>query len=101
MAINHPRWSIFSHFDQVIFMCGGRVAYTGPQKELVPYFTGLGFQCPRNENPADYYLHLLTPGAPVAVPEVIIDHWAAHEAAAVAAQGEASVLPPISYPEAL
>jgi ATP-binding cassette subfamily G (WHITE) protein 8 (sterolin 2) len=49
------RSNIFELFDLVLLLSGGRVVYFGQAKEMVDYFTKLGFPCPELTNPCDYY----------------------------------------------
>jgi ATP-binding cassette subfamily G (WHITE) protein 5 (sterolin 1) len=59
MSIHQPRSDIFNLFDQIGILSLGRVVYYGPQKELVPHFSKLGFPCPTYSNPLDHYGKLL------------------------------------------
>ena len=85
-VIHQPRATLFNLFDHVMLMCEGRVAYNGPRADLERYFAGLGFRCPPSDNPADYYLDIITPGVEGAEPERILDAWAANKNAEVSAQ---------------
>ena len=42
-------------------MSQGNIVYHGKQKNLIPYFTSLGYPCPVHQNPLDHYSKLLTP----------------------------------------
>eukprot|EP00670_Eutreptiella_braarudii_P029336 CAMPEP_0174379870 /NCGR_PEP_ID=MMETSP0811_2-20130205/122985_1 /TAXON_ID=73025 ORGANISM="Eutreptiella gymnastica-like, Strain CCMP1594" /NCGR_SAMPLE_ID=MMETSP0811_2 /ASSEMBLY_ACC=CAM_ASM_000667 /LENGTH=781 /DNA_ID=CAMNT_0015532525 /DNA_START=30 /DNA_END=2375 /DNA_ORIENTATION=- len=89
-VIHQPRATLFNLFDHVMLMCEGRVAYNGPRADLERYFAGLGFRCPPSDNPADYYLDIITPGVEGAEPERILDAWAANKNAEVMQKVEAS-----------
>jgi ATP-binding cassette subfamily G (WHITE) protein 2 len=39
----------------------GRIVYQGPTEGAAHYFEGLGHQLPPNENPADFFLDVITP----------------------------------------
>jgi len=58
-TIHQPSYRIFSLFDDVTLLTKGRVAYTGPMKNLEAFFTSLGHEVPPKENPADHYMRLL------------------------------------------
>ena len=59
-SIHQPRASIYAMFDDITLLSGGRVAYSGPVSDLVPHFTALGYPCPSNINPAEYYVDLVS-----------------------------------------
>ena len=60
-VIHQPRYSIFSLFDDVMLLCkGGMLAYLGPSQLALTYLEELGFPLPRNENPADFALDVLS-----------------------------------------
>jgi len=61
MVIHQPRYSLFSLFDDVLLLgVGGRTVYSGSSSQALPYFEGLGFQCPDKENPADFFLDIIS-----------------------------------------
>jgi ABC-type multidrug transport system fused ATPase/permease subunit len=48
-------------FDSMLLLSrGGKTAYCGKTAELLPYFSKLGFNCPGNSNPADYFVDLVS-----------------------------------------
>ena len=49
------RSDIFELFDQILLLSQGRMIYFGLARELIPYFTNLGYPCPELTNPCDYY----------------------------------------------
>ncbi|OLY79995.1 ATP-binding cassette sub-family G member 2 [Smittium mucronatum] len=52
--IHQPSSDTFELFDDVMILSEGKVIYFGPQEDLVPYFSGIGYQCPNFTNPADF-----------------------------------------------
>ncbi|KAJ2155976.1 hypothetical protein GGF46_005489 [Coemansia sp. RSA 552] len=60
MTIHQPSARIFNTFDKVILLAQGRVVYFGPTSLAINYFRSIGYQCPVHENPADYFIDLLT-----------------------------------------
>ena len=59
---------LFTHL--VLLTSGGRVAYNGPcdQDQALEYFAGLKYAYPKNYNPGDFYLSLIS-AAPGVDPE--------------------------------
>lgn len=55
LSVHQPRSDIFQLFDLVVLMSAGSAIYCGAAREMVPYFTALGYPCPRYCNPSDYY----------------------------------------------
>jgi len=59
-TIHQPRSNIYMLFDYLCLLAEGRVMYFGPSRDAVTYFAGLGFNCPSQFNPADYFVDLLS-----------------------------------------
>ncbi|XDG05288.1 hypothetical protein ABKA04_004903 [Annulohypoxylon sp. FPYF3050] len=61
LTIHQARSDIFNHFGNVLLLArGGSPAYAGAAKDMLPYFSSLGYQCPQHTNPADFALDLIT-----------------------------------------
>ncbi|CAG7830299.1 unnamed protein product [Allacma fusca] len=60
-SIHQPSSKVFSAFNHLILLTDGRVAFTGKSQEAQPFFLSLGYQCPQNYNPADFYIQILSP----------------------------------------
>ncbi|KAJ2807961.1 hypothetical protein H4R20_001062 [Coemansia guatemalensis] len=60
MTIHQPSARIFNTFDKVILLSQGHIVYFGPTATAINYFAGIGYQCPMHENPADYFIDLMT-----------------------------------------
>ncbi|CDR36421.1 CYFA0S01e01332g1_1 [Cyberlindnera fabianii] len=61
MTIHQPRSDLFTEFGQVLLLSkGGHVAFNGAQSDIVPYFEGLGYPCPKLTNSADHILDLIS-----------------------------------------
>ncbi|KFP18326.1 ATP-binding cassette sub-family G member 8, partial [Egretta garzetta] len=58
LSLHQPRSDIFQLFDLVLLMTSGVTVYSGTARDMVPYFTELGYPCPRYSNPADFYVDL-------------------------------------------
>ncbi|KAJ2614373.1 hypothetical protein H4S08_001736 [Coemansia sp. RSA 1365] len=60
MTIHQPNARIFNTFDKVILLSQGRIVYFGPTSDAIRYFASIGYQCPMHENPADFFIDLMT-----------------------------------------
>lgn len=61
LTIHQARSDLFGHFGNVLLLArGGMPAYSGPADEMLGYFGRLGRECPRNTNPADFVMDLIT-----------------------------------------
>uniref|UniRef100_A0A671YFZ1 ATP-binding cassette sub-family G member 8 n=1 Tax=Sparus aurata TaxID=8175 RepID=A0A671YFZ1_SPAAU len=55
LSVHQPRSDIFQLFDLVVLLSSGSPVYCGAACDMVPYFTALGYPCPRYCNPSDFY----------------------------------------------
>ena len=62
-TIHQPQSKIFKLFQKLILLKAGNIVYHGPAENALHYFEGLGYKCPAYENPADYFLDVITPSA--------------------------------------
>ncbi|KAJ1767259.1 hypothetical protein IW140_005994 [Coemansia sp. RSA 1813] len=60
MTIHQPSARIFNTFDKIILLSQGHLVYFGPTSTAIEYFANIGYQCPVHENPADYFVDLMT-----------------------------------------
>lgn len=61
LTIHQARSDLFRHFGNVLLLArGGKPVYTGAATEMLRYFGQLGRECPRNTNPADFVMDLIT-----------------------------------------
>ncbi|XP_013201109.1 ATP-binding cassette sub-family G member 5 [Amyelois transitella] len=60
LTMEKPRSDVFPFLDRVVYLCLGDVVYAGPTRNLLDYFSSIGFPCPQLENPLMYYLCLST-----------------------------------------
>ena len=58
-TIHQPSSEVYQMFDNIILLSNGRLAYLGPREEAIPYFERIGYPCPINYNPADYFVQIL------------------------------------------
>ena len=60
LVIHQPRYALFTLFDDILLLGGGgRTVFMGSSCGLKPYFEGLGFAMPENENPADWFMDVV------------------------------------------
>ncbi|KAJ8038182.1 Protein white [Holothuria leucospilota] len=59
-TIHQPSSDVFNLFDNVYFLANGKTAYAGPQDGIVDHFSPLGYQCPDDFSPSDYYIAVLS-----------------------------------------
>ncbi|RLN87486.1 hypothetical protein BBJ28_00024852, partial [Nothophytophthora sp. Chile5] len=60
IALLQPAPEVVALFDDLMILNAGEVMYHGPMSEVVPYFAGLGFECPAERDVADYLMDLGT-----------------------------------------
>lgn len=59
-TVDQPTSDVYAMFDMTILLANNRIAYLGQSREAVSYFGSIGFPCPGNFNPADYFIRTLT-----------------------------------------
>lgn len=62
-VIHQPRSSIFNMFDKLLLLSEGKTMYMGPASTAVEFFQSIGYICPENFNPSDFFLDILSPDA--------------------------------------
>jgi len=61
LTIHQPGSNLFHRFDNMLLLArGGFPVFSGKGVDMLPYFSGLGFQCSENTNPTDFALDLIT-----------------------------------------
>jgi ABC-type multidrug transport system ATPase subunit len=60
VTLLQPPPETFSLFDDVILLSDGKVIYSGPVEDVVPYFESLGYVLPERMDPADWLQALPT-----------------------------------------
>ncbi|XP_065053013.1 protein white-like isoform X1 [Rhopilema esculentum] len=58
-TIHQPSSEVYNMFNKVLYMSEGRVAYIGKTQDALPFFSNLGYVCPANYNPADFFISTL------------------------------------------
>ncbi|OBS57053.1 hypothetical protein A6R68_11822, partial [Neotoma lepida] len=59
-SINQPQYSIFRFFDSLTLVASGKVMYHGPAREALEYFKSTGYKYDSHNNPADFFLDIIT-----------------------------------------
>ncbi|KIY47464.1 P-loop containing nucleoside triphosphate hydrolase protein [Fistulina hepatica ATCC 64428] len=61
ITIHQSRSELFNKFGNLLLLAkGGRMAYSGPTVEMISHFGKLGYLCPRDCNPSDWALDLIS-----------------------------------------
>ncbi|KAI8902412.1 hypothetical protein BC833DRAFT_573455 [Globomyces pollinis-pini] len=56
-VIHSPSPATFRQFDDFLLLGkGGRLVYMGPRDKALEYFARIGFTCPADESPSDYFM---------------------------------------------
>lgn len=58
-SVHQPTADMLAHFDDLLLLCDGQVVYHGPMEKSVEYFESIGYICPENFTPTDFYMVLL------------------------------------------
>jgi ABC-type multidrug transport system ATPase subunit len=58
-TIHQPNSELFYMFDKLILMADGNIVYQGGASGSVEYFKQMGYQCPIESNPGDYFMQML------------------------------------------
>jgi len=59
-TIHQPSSEIFKLFDKLLLLTQGKMAYFGKASDAIEYFSGLNFICPKNYNPAEFFIKILS-----------------------------------------
>mmetsp|Transcript_11253 Transcript_11253/g.16592 ORF Transcript_11253/g.16592 Transcript_11253/m.16592 type:complete len:668 (+) Transcript_11253:160-2163(+) len=60
-SLHQPRTSIWKTLDSFILLApGGKMIYMGERQDATDYFASLGFRCPPETNPAEYFIDLVS-----------------------------------------
>jgi len=58
-TIHQPSTEIFNTFDNLLLMVRGNIIYQGLASDAVRYFGSIGRPCPKQMNPADFFMKLM------------------------------------------
>jgi ABC-type multidrug transport system ATPase subunit/ABC-type multidrug transport system permease subunit len=63
-TIHQPSTDIFILFDNLLILNEGKNVYFGKAEKVLDYFKEIGYQCPDDQNPMDYYIDLVKKSSP-------------------------------------
>ncbi|MBZ3886961.1 ATP-binding cassette sub-family G member 2 [Sciurus carolinensis] len=59
-SIHQPQYSIFKLFDHLTLLASGKLIFHGPAQEALGYFESIGYPCEPYNNPADFFLDVIS-----------------------------------------
>lgn len=60
-TIHQPRAVIWKQLDSFILLApGGKILYMGDRSKAIDYFSNLGYKCPRDTTPSEFFIDLVT-----------------------------------------
>lgn len=59
-TIHQPNTETFDEFDQLLLIARGKVIYHNDSIHATKYFASIGFPCPNDSNPADYFMNIMS-----------------------------------------
>ena len=59
-TIHQPNSEIFALFDKLMILALGRIIYFSSAKDAVSYFDKMGYVCPKQVNPAEHFMKILS-----------------------------------------
>ena len=59
-TIHQPNTETFEHFDQLMLMSKGHIIYMNDASKAVDYFKTIGYECPPQTNPADFFMSMMS-----------------------------------------
>jgi len=80
-VVHSPSAQAFRQFDDILLLGkGGRTVYFGPVAKAHEYFERIGFPCPPDENPADFFMDVTSGKIPSSLkadfkPSDLFDYW--------------------------
>ncbi|KAM3141201.1 hypothetical protein pb186bvf_006586 [Paramecium bursaria] len=58
-TIHQPSSDIFMMFDRIMLLVQGKLIYQGSRDNIIDYFSSIGFKCPHQSNPMDYFMSIM------------------------------------------
>ncbi|KAJ2524178.1 hypothetical protein GGI11_001001 [Coemansia sp. RSA 2049] len=60
MTVHQPNANMLKCFDRILLLSQGRLVYFGSADEAIGYFESRGFPCPMRQNPADFFIDVMS-----------------------------------------
>ncbi|KAJ1887764.1 hypothetical protein LPJ66_008942 [Kickxella alabastrina] len=60
MTVHQPNANMLSCFDRVLLLTQGHLVYFGSATQAIEYFESKGFPCPLRQNPADFFIDIMS-----------------------------------------
>ncbi|KAJ2474424.1 hypothetical protein EV174_005611, partial [Coemansia sp. RSA 2320] len=60
MTVHQPNANMLNCFDRILLLSQGHLVYFGSANEAIEYFEAKGFLCPLRQNPADFFIDLMS-----------------------------------------
>ena len=60
ITIHQPKHDLLRLFDSIILLAEGSIIFSGSVDEALQHFSNLGFECPEETNPGEFFLDLMT-----------------------------------------
>lgn len=60
MTVHQPNANMLKCFDRVLLLSQGHLVYFGAASQAIEYFESKGFSCPMRQNPADFFIDLMS-----------------------------------------
>ncbi|XP_069676331.1 ATP-binding cassette subfamily G member 4 [Periplaneta americana] len=57
-SVHTPSAKLFAMFDHVYVVAAGQCAFQGLPKDIVPFLSSIGLECPKHYNPADFVIEV-------------------------------------------
>ncbi|KAJ1720609.1 hypothetical protein LPJ53_004773 [Coemansia erecta] len=60
MTVHQPNANMLACFDRILLLSQGHLVYFGPTNQAIEYFESKGFPCPLRQNPADFFIDIMS-----------------------------------------
>ncbi|KAJ1793418.1 hypothetical protein LPJ59_004728 [Coemansia sp. RSA 2399] len=60
MTVHQPNANMLKCFDRILLLSQGHLVYFGSADEAISYFESKGFPCPMRQNPADFFIDIMS-----------------------------------------
>ncbi|KAJ2613071.1 hypothetical protein H4S08_002399 [Coemansia sp. RSA 1365] len=60
MTVHQPNANMLACFDRLLLLSQGHLVYFGSANQAIDYFEAKGFPCPMRQNPADFFIDLMS-----------------------------------------